>query len=328
MVPEYTQPILSIIVPVYNAEKYLSRTLAGVQAQTMPEWELIAVDDGSRDGSANIVREFATTDSRIRLVEQANSGVAAARNRGYAESNPDTAYTIFLDNDDLWAPDMLAKLCAKLKTDTTCAAAHGRAIFIDAQDKPRSFDSLDSYYKMVHEFLTVRSMVQNNEIVDLVPSETTTFNHFVVHNCIISPGCVLFRRSAFPGGAVFDVDTVPCDDWDLYLRLTRHSPFAYVPDAEFYYRVHVANASHNTKKMYRAYKYVLWKACHCNENTPQQHNALMSAIVTPHREKLRQRVDWMRHCVRKGKFISATRQAWQTLKIYNDIYHLPHRMKP
>lgn len=95
-------PQVSIIIPVFNASKYLEGTLVSVQKQTFSDWELIAVDDGSQDNSAEIVRTFAAGDPRIRLVQQPNAGVANARNRGYRESNPQTSYLIFLDNDDTW----------------------------------------------------------------------------------------------------------------------------------------------------------------------------------------------------------------------------------
>ena len=129
-------PQVSILVPVYNAEKYLALTLESVQAQTCQSWELIAVDDGSKDGSAAIVREYAGRDGRIRLVQQENSGVASARNRGYVESNSDTEFLIFLDNDDLWEPQTLQTLIGALEANPAACAAYAQIRYIDAEGKP------------------------------------------------------------------------------------------------------------------------------------------------------------------------------------------------
>ena len=316
---ETIQPTLSIIVPVYNAAKFLARTLQSVQAQTVSDWELIAVDDGSKDCSADIAREFAAQDARIRLVQQTNGGVAAARNRGYAETHPGSSYIIFLDNDDLWASDMLEKLLQALAVHQDCAAAHGRAVLIDSQEQPYVTDELNPYFKVVEEFLSHRSMVQGNQIVDRAPSETTTFNHFAVRNCIVSPGCVLFRRSALPDAPLFDLQTVPSDDWDLYLNVSRFQPFAYIPEAVFYYRIHDSNASGNVQKMHASGKYVRQKALRTYANTPRLHDALVQGALAPYHEKRTERLQWMRDCLHEGKLIAALQQGLQTLKIAREM---------
>ena len=74
--------LVSIITPVYNGERFIRETLDSVLHQTYPDWEMIVVDDGSKDRSAAIVEEYAAKDNRIRLLRQANAGSAAARNKG------------------------------------------------------------------------------------------------------------------------------------------------------------------------------------------------------------------------------------------------------
>ena len=92
-------PDISVVVPVFNAAPHLLATLRTVQQQTLSNWELIAVDDGSTDASASLVAELAQTDHRIRLVRQANAGVSIARNRGVAACR--APLIAFLDADDL-----------------------------------------------------------------------------------------------------------------------------------------------------------------------------------------------------------------------------------
>lgn len=105
---------VSIVMPVYNAEQYLEQTVASVQAQTCTDWELIAVDDCSPDGSFALLCELAGQDARIRPVRQErNQGAAQARNRGIGLA--EGRYLAFLDADDLWSKEKLEKELAFLK---------------------------------------------------------------------------------------------------------------------------------------------------------------------------------------------------------------------
>lgn len=105
--------LVSIITPCYNGAEYVRETIESVISQTYPEWEMIVVDDGSKDHSADIVREYEARDSRIRLVQQKNAGSAAARNNGIRRA--EGQYIALLDADDLWHPDFLEKQLAYMK---------------------------------------------------------------------------------------------------------------------------------------------------------------------------------------------------------------------
>ena len=102
------KPFFSIVMPAYKAEKYIADTLASIGKQTFSDWECIVVEDGSPDRTKEIVREAATKDSRIRLIEQPkNCGVSEARNRGIQEA--DGEYLWFADADDTVDEDLLEK---------------------------------------------------------------------------------------------------------------------------------------------------------------------------------------------------------------------------
>ena len=103
--------LVSIITPCYNGAKYIRETIDSVIAQTYPKWEMIIVDDGTKDNSAEIVRGY--TDERIHLIQQKNAGSAAARNNGIRQCNGQ--YIALLDADDLWKPDFLKKQIAFMK---------------------------------------------------------------------------------------------------------------------------------------------------------------------------------------------------------------------
>ena len=101
------RPRVSVIIPVYNSEKYIGECLESLLSQTLSEIEIICVDDGSTDGSAEILKSYADKDPRVRVLNQENKGAGAARNYGLRESRG--KYLSFLDSDDFFEPDMLEK---------------------------------------------------------------------------------------------------------------------------------------------------------------------------------------------------------------------------
>lgn len=100
-------PQVSIITPCYNASRFISQTIDSVLSKTFTDWEMIIVDDGSKDDSSEIVEKYVKKDSRIRLIQQPNGGSANARNHGIREATG--RYIALLDADDLWLPQFLEK---------------------------------------------------------------------------------------------------------------------------------------------------------------------------------------------------------------------------
>lgn len=107
--------MVSIIVPVYNAEKYISKCINSILNQTYPYFELILIDDGSKDSSLLICNEYQMKDNRIRVISQINKGVSETRNKGIKEAKGD--YIQFVDSDDELVPTMLEKLVAEIKKE-------------------------------------------------------------------------------------------------------------------------------------------------------------------------------------------------------------------
>ena len=115
--------LVSIITPLYNSERFVGKTIESVLAQTYPHWEMIIVNDGSKDKGPDIVRQYASKDPRIHLLEQPNGGCAAARNHGLREAKG--RYYCFLDSDDYWdstfLEEQLAFMAEKKAAIVTCS---------------------------------------------------------------------------------------------------------------------------------------------------------------------------------------------------------------
>lgn len=142
--------LISVIVPVYNGERYLKRCIDSVCRQTFVDWELIVVDDGSTDGSAEVIRAVAAADSRVKPVFKENAGVVEARRSGVANSCGATL--MFLDCDDYLSPDALSLLYKKMteeQSDLVIAGyslhwSHNGRVTKVLNRKPESSDSDDA----------------------------------------------------------------------------------------------------------------------------------------------------------------------------------------
>lgn len=115
--------LISVVVPVYNAEKFLARCIDSILAQTYDNIEVVLVDDGSRDGSPAICDEYAARDSRVRVIHKQNGGVSAARNDGIDAARGE--FIAFCDNDDFYSPGMLERLLG-MCLDNDCGIAQCR----------------------------------------------------------------------------------------------------------------------------------------------------------------------------------------------------------
>ncbi len=123
---------VSVIIPLYNAEKYIERTIQSILNQTYQNLEIIIVDDESPDSSVEICQQF--NDSRIHIFHQKNRGLAGSRNTGIRHAQGD--YIAFMDADDIWLPEKLAKHINHLINNPEVGVSFSRSAFIDETDKP------------------------------------------------------------------------------------------------------------------------------------------------------------------------------------------------
>jgi teichuronic acid biosynthesis glycosyltransferase TuaG len=149
-------PDVSIITPLHNAEAYMTKTVASVQAQNYPNWELILVDDASSDRSVQLAEAFASEDPRIRLIRlERNAGPAVARNRGVEAAQG--RYIAFLDSDDFWHPDKLEKQLAFMR-------AKDAALSFTAYNMVDGKSWLQIAVHDVPQVVTYEALLKTNEI--------------------------------------------------------------------------------------------------------------------------------------------------------------------
>lgn len=229
-------PLVSIVIPAWNSERWLAETVQSALAQSHSAWEMVIVNDGSSDGTLNLANRLAATDLRIRVISRENGGLCAARNSGFEITTPASSYVIFLDADDLWEPDMLEHLVGKLEANPEPIAAYGLCRYIDEKGNFIKVGELE-------EFERARWGVENNKPSLWPPDRPTSFEVMAVYGPIVTVGCVLHRRASLHEKDLFDVSLRVFEDWDLWLRLCENGCMLFSDHPVLRYRWHESNLS-------------------------------------------------------------------------------------
>lgn len=223
-------PLVSVVIPTFNRDKYVIESLESVFNQTYTSTEIIVVDDGSTDTTEEILRPYF---SRIRYIKKENNGNAAARNTGldYAKGE----YVAFLDSDDIWLPEKLLKQIEFLENNPRCAFVYCGAYLIDENGRE----------------VGMRLLQKNEE-----PSFETLYEK----NRIISLSFVVVRKMSLDQVGWFDEDLRQSPDYDLYLRLSRLFEYNCINELLCKYRVHSANISGNLEGRVKAHLHIFGKS--------------------------------------------------------------------
>ena len=146
-----SKPLVSVLIPVYNVEKYLSRCLESIVKQTLTQIEIICVNDGSTDGSLEILEKYQKEDSRIIIINKENGGLPSARNAGLDRAKG--KYVGFVDSDDFVEPNMFEKLYRTAEDEKSEIVICGANVF---PEEPRAsqwlYDCLSPEYKKINGF--------------------------------------------------------------------------------------------------------------------------------------------------------------------------------
>lgn len=214
---------LSVVIPCYNAERYIGATIDSVLAQGHADLEIIVVDDGSKDGSVALVRD---RFPMVRLVEQANQGVAAARNNGIACAGGH--WIAFVDADDLWLPGKLEVQFAAMAAAPACRMSYTAWQVWDCAEPTPSA-----------AFLARLEATARDE--DRWAGASGWIYPKLLLDCVVWTSTVLVERALLAETGVFDPGLRIGEDYDLWLRASRLTPILRVARPLALYRMHTGS---------------------------------------------------------------------------------------
>lgn len=194
-----SEPLFSIIIPTYNRALKVARAIESVLSQTFTDYDIWVIDDGSIDQTAQHLKPYL---DRIHYLFQENGGVASARNLGVQQSSG--RYVAFLDSDDRWYPHKLAIISAMIQTHPEIGLFYSQCVVVDETGESLWVNKSKAAY--------------NNTYLALLMRDFITLSSAVV------------RRDCLEYVGKFDTTMVPCEDWDLWLRIVIKYPIYLVPE--------------------------------------------------------------------------------------------------
>ena len=209
---EESIPLVSVIMPVYNAERYLSEAVESILSQTFADFELITIEDCSTDGSRAILKSFAEKDKRVLVLEnESNLGVTPTLNRGLANAHGELIAR--MDADDISLPERLEKQVAFLEANPEVGLVSGDALAIDAQGS-----TVPEAFALIRE-----------------PGYIKWLLHFT---CPITHPAVMGRKEFFEQAGGYDPEILYAEDYDLWQRMSQFARLSNLPDVLIKKRAH------------------------------------------------------------------------------------------
>ena len=230
-------PLVSVVMPSYNQADYIAEAIASVQAQTFGDWELIVIDDGSRDNTGQVVAGI--HEPRLRYVYQDNQERSRSRNNGIRLARGQ--YIAFLDADDLWLPEFLEKQLARLAAAPQAGMSFTGVHDVDPQG---------------------RVVLSRPASLPAAGDQLSVVTALMFGNRVAMPGCALVRAECLAVTGGFDEHMSAGEDWELWLRLALRYPLVCVPEPLVCYRRYFINqaARWSSRGMVEAYERMVLKA--------------------------------------------------------------------
>lgn len=237
-------PTVSVIIPVYNVEKYIAQTIQSVLAQSYSNFEVVVVDDGATDNSLAICQTF--TDNRLRIVQQQNRGLAGARNTGIRHAQG--KFLAFLDSDDLWQPDKLALHVQHLEQSSQVGVSFSRSSFIDDEGHPLGIHQMPKLTDITPGYLFCRNPISNGSTP-------------VIRRAVLNEICFQANLYGTVEDFFFDDSFRQSEDIECWLRIALQTDWIIegIPESLTLYRVNAGGLSANLMKQYAAWEQILDK---------------------------------------------------------------------
>lgn len=224
-------PRVSIIIPAYNAMRYLPETLESALAQSFSDFEIIIINDGSTDDIKDWF--LSVQDSRVRLISQPNQGKSVALNKGISQTSGD--YIAFLDADDIWERAKLEKQVTCLEANPTVGLVYTWTALADETGQA-----------------TGRVLASH--------AEGQVWKSLILKNILACGSTPMVRRQCFDVVGLFSTELPPAEDWDMWLRLAACYQFSVIKQPLVRYRKHSSNTSAMWQQMQKSSHAVLARA--------------------------------------------------------------------
>lgn len=218
---------VSVLLTCYNHVDYLQAAWDGIQQQTHRDIEIIALDDGSTDGTRELLSSLASDFPLQVIFNEANLGTYGTLNRGLELANGDLIAV--LNDDDVWLPNKLARQIELFQEFPRVGLAHTHGQFIDGEGKVFEGSPLGFTFPRTRTGDVLLDLVYANKII---------------------ASAAVFRRSAIPEGG-FNADYFGSGDWEMWFRIALNWEVGFVDEPLTQYRVHGANASHKLDRIWR-----------------------------------------------------------------------------
>jgi glycosyltransferase involved in cell wall biosynthesis len=236
--------MISVIMPVYNSAKTVAESLHSILAQTYPDLEILIINDGSTDQSITLCEAF--NDPRIQIIHQKNRGLAGARNTGIRHAKGE--FITFIDSDDLWHPDKLARHLQHFQASPQVGVSFSRSSFIDEQSQPLGIYQMPKLTNITPEYLFCRNPISNGSAV-------------VIRQAVFEQ--IRFTANLYGETEDFYFDDTyrQSEDIECWLRIALQTDWQIegIPDALTLYRVNGDGLSANVLKQYEAWERILAK---------------------------------------------------------------------
>jgi glycosyltransferase involved in cell wall biosynthesis len=246
-------PLVSVIIPAYNASRFIGEALNSVTTQTYSNLDIIVIDDGSTDQTLETVENYSQRDVRIRVISQTNRGVSFTRNRGVELANSDLI--AFLDSDDRWLPDKLTRQVEFMTAHPEVAVCFGRVAFM-------RFDG------------TMTQQRSSGRLTGLKPE------HLLYENPTVTTSNWMIRRDIFQKFGGFDLTMNYSEDLDYLLRIMLGGDHKIegINDVLMCYRTNDSGLSSDLAKMEAGWNQMIEKAKKYNADLVQQHYPTAKAV--------------------------------------------------
>jgi len=208
-------PLISIVMPVWNGERYLAEAIQSILDQTFREFEFIILDDGSTDGTPEILTRYASGDSRIRVIRLGHEGIVTALNRGVAESR--AAWIARMDADDISHPERLARQWEVIEKNPQAVLCHTHVNIIGDP----------AYVTKAGRFIRSQALTALR----------------LCFQCPIVHPTVMFRKEAFLKYGGYLQEERHAEDFALWGRMINHGPVIGIPEPSLDFRVHASSIS-------------------------------------------------------------------------------------